>query len=124
MTTETDTSISLGTAENYARQRAQTDAPDDFCSLCVEETPLAYSNARDIYTIDYLQEVMGDVADEVVEEIGAEWVEREIHDAYIDAYWEFCADPSECEVCTHPDEYGSCGHEDVGEECPARTEER
>lgn len=114
----------LTRGRQMARERARDDAPTEFCSMCVHDTPLAYENASDIHTINFLDDAAEAVARRIAEIDGeltdTWWVRDELVEAYRDAYFMACPDADDCEVCSNPAAYSGCGHERIGEECPVR----
>ena len=124
-------------ARQLVRERAEHDAPDEYCAACVDETPLAYSWAQDISTITFVDKLIlaatlrlealdGRTAEDLDPSdpdlsLHDRWAVRsELQDEYVEAYFDACPAPEECEVCTNPDEYGACGHIQWGDgECPA-----
>lgn len=121
-------SSALTRGMQMARQRAEEDAPDEFCRACVDATPLAFENASDAHTVRFIEDASDAVAERIVE-LGEDltdrfWVRQEMQDEYVNTYYDACADPEDCEVCQHPEAYDECGHErHLGPgECPVRGE--
>jgi hypothetical protein len=117
-------SSAMTRGKQIVTERAREDAPDEFCRACVNSTPLAYENASDHGTVA-LVNATGEAVAARIEEVGGDltdrwWIKADLQDAYVDAFCDACADPSECEVCSNPDAYENCGHDRFGQVCPAR----
>lgn len=122
----------LDVAERLSRERAIEDAPHEgktmpVCSACVNETPMALSNASDVHSVSHIDR-LSQATSRRLGEIGADFHDRylihgELVDTYIDAYYEACAAPEKCEICRFPDSYDECGHEMYGDVCPVRGEQ-
>lgn len=119
-----NTQTALTRATMLVRERAEQDAPVDFCAMCTEQTPLALEYAHHIGTVRFVDRT-ATAAAERIEAIDGPltdryWVRKQLTDAYVEAFFDACADADDCEVCRHPDAYDECGHERNGEVCPAR----
>lgn len=118
----------LAGADELAVGLARQDAPPDYCSMCLDSTPLAYENASDLGTIRQMRHIVG----EAVTLIGFtehgdmefdpgeyDWVSATLNTTYITEYFARCAKPRDCEVC-RDDTIEKCGHWEHGDDCPQR----
>lgn len=125
--------------EQIARERARRDAPEAFCGMCTDPTPLAMESARDVHTVKHIRKTAQAVHQRLVqldgrdldeiqadeENLGFEdlwWIKDALVEAYRQAFYEACVEPSECEICTNPEAFDRCGHLETGDSCPARPD--
>lgn len=110
--------------EGIVRQLARDHAGYGFvsvCSMCTENTPLAYENASDGPKVSVFEDTVAD-AEAAIDQLGEDttWVRGELADAYTEAYHDELDGPETCYMChmARAEEEVECGHTRAGETCP------